>query len=167
MWRLSDELLPHLGFTLDHRIKHNKGTLLQGLLSLHSWFGWSRGVRYLQDQFIGGYVDGETGMGCGHSRDNRQLLETCQYYRVSLLNLLDDLILTGNSPPSPFQNQTKPPHLMFLIHLQQIQQHGSSLKSMHQELQWLKKCPHVSQILKDSVIVRHILNIKPNAWLLT
>ena len=31
-------------------------------------------------------------------------------------------------------------------------------------LQWLKKCPHVSQILKDSVIARHILNIRPNAW---
>ena len=35
------------------------------------------------------------------------------------------------------------------------------------EIQWLKKCPHVSQILKDSVIARHILNIRPNAWWLT
>ena len=43
-------------------------------------------------------------MGCGHSRDNCQLLETCQYYRVSLLNLLDDLILTGN----PFRIPSKP-----------------------------------------------------------
>ena len=34
-------------------------------------------------------------------------------------------------------------------------------------LQWLKKCPHVSQILKDSIIARHILNIIPNAWWLT
>ena len=34
-------------------------------------------------------------------------------------------------------------------------------------VQWLKKCPHVSQILKDSVIAQHILNIRPNAWWLT
>ena len=34
-------------------------------------------------------------------------------------------------------------------------------------IQWLKKCPHVSQILKDSVIAQHILNIIPNAWWLT
>ena len=34
-------------------------------------------------------------------------------------------------------------------------------------VQWLKKCPHVSQVLKDSVIGRHILNIRPNAWWLT
>ena len=34
-------------------------------------------------------------------------------------------------------------------------------------IQWLKKCPHVSQILKDSVIARHILSIRPNTWWLT
>ena len=34
-------------------------------------------------------------------------------------------------------------------------------------LQWLKKCPHVLQILKDSVIARHILSIRPNTWWLT
>ena len=34
-------------------------------------------------------------------------------------------------------------------------------------LQWLKKCPHVSQILKESVIEQHILNIIPNTWWLT
>ena len=39
--------------------------------------------------------------------------------------------------------------------------------SEEEYIQWLKKCPHVSQILKDSVIARHILNIRPNAWWLT
>ena len=34
-------------------------------------------------------------------------------------------------------------------------------------IQWLKKCTHVSQILKDSVIAWHILNIRPNAWWMT
>ena len=53
-------------------------------------------------------------MRCSHPRDNHQLLETCQYYRVSLLNLLDDLILTGNSfriPSEPISesNQTTTP----------------------------------------------------------
>ena len=39
--------------------------------------------------------------------------------------------------------------------------------SLEMDIQWLKKCPHVSQILKDSVIEQHILNIIPNAWWLT